>query len=316
MSPTPSGWSWRVLGTAGALAGSGCFGNAVYSNVDVLPVSEGSAAGGTSRGDASEAPGGEEGDEGVAESTGLATNGSSQSTGGSTGDSTWMTGSTSSTSGAPVDTGTDTGDACASSERRMTIFVTPQTFPGDLSLPGWNWGDGMSGRQRGDILCDCVARNKGLKGQYKAWLSTGVRSIRTVLEDNDGTANFDAHPTAFVSEDGRCIAESWERLVSGDLLQPIGEPGVRVWTGSWADGSQAGAMCYGWESAWPGHSGVHGVAGASNGEWTDYPCEGACASRWCTNFYHLYCIQVDDTGQAPDPEHECPDFGGIVHDDP
>lgn len=295
-----------LLGISGlSFVGSGCFGNAVYDNV-FQPTST------STTGDSLES-----GQDGAGTASG-----SDDVTGrpGSTSTS-WSEGSTG------VDDGTSTGswEGCGDSARpEMLMFVTSETFPGDFKIQGWDWKQ-ITGRERGDVLCNCIARDRQLKGRFRAWLSEPDRDMRNVLW-GDLLAVFGNTNASFVRSDGACVAESWEGLLDGTLLNPIyrsGQAGIgpssKVWTGTLPDGRGAGGFrCNGWSGTQ--YFGSYGVAGATNSEWTahyselqlndlDFECSwGVVDDVCCSQMYNLYCVQVDNsvTVEPSIPSWGCP----------
>lgn len=190
----------------------------------------------------------------------------------------------------------------------MLIFVTAETFFGDLW--GQQWNSGEVGRGRGDVLCNCIARRDQRAGTYKAWLSDGHESASKVLGPY-----FEQEPAHFVREDGACIAGSWTELVSGELQNAVGRGDAQeVWTGTLFDGSAVqGRHCEQWTSLVA--LGAYGVAQSVDGRWSSRwtidelafcgLLDNGCFDLSGINARHLYCVQVDDSEDVPEPG-ECP----------
>ncbi len=82
-----------------------------------------------------------------------------------------------------------------------TVFVTSQTYQGDLG--------GLAGA---DAKCNALASVAGLDGTYKAWLSDATGSPST---------RFRRSSVPYTLVDGVVIANDWDDLVDGTLLSPI-----------------------------------------------------------------------------------------------
>jgi hypothetical protein len=94
------------------------------------------------------------------------------------------------------------------------VFVTSQLYKA-------NFG----GLAAADAICQATAGGAGLKGTYKAWLSTG----RRVTGSGPGidydrsispATRFTHSQVPYITVDGRTVAASWQALVSGQALQP------------------------------------------------------------------------------------------------
>jgi hypothetical protein len=142
----------------------------------------------------------------------------------------------------------------------------------------------MNGLAGADAICARSAREGGLPGTYKAWLSDQFGSPVTRFVKNKGP---------YVLVNGTRIANNWMDLIDGALQGPIsltehavplGQ--VAVWTGTQPSGILATNTCNNWTSAAResnGHSGVTTLS--SSGQWT------MTESLPCDFSLHLYCFQ-------------------------
>jgi hypothetical protein len=163
--------------------------------------------------------------------------------------------------------GDSVGDACDSS----IVFVAAGGWGGDLG--------GLSGA---DAKCQAAADSAGLPGTYKAWLSTSSVDARDRLVHALGP---------YVRTDGEVLAYGWDDLVDGHLpaapnRTEAGTPySVRVWTGTWYNGTRSAQTCDSWTSVSTDTFGDYGRSYEEIPEWSlfDYMHCGMSAS--------LYCIQ-------------------------
>jgi len=153
-----------------------------------------------------------------------------------------------------------------------TVFVTSQTFAGDLG--------GIVGA---DQICNNLAQNAGLPGTYIAWLSTSTVNARDRLNSNG--------PYRLVI--GTIIADDLQDLLDGFLDAPINidENGTlilgnqEVWTGTLADGSAALGRCSDWTANSNSVFGTAGNATSTAQSWTVF------VNLNCSMFNRLYCFQ-------------------------
>ena len=157
------------------------------------------------------------------------------------------------------------------------VFVTSTTHDGNLG--------GLSGA---DAICNTRAAAGGLPGTYMAWLSDSTASPST---------RFTHSLVPYVLPgNGSVVANDWADLTDGTLAASIintefgspllGDEG-RVWTGTNADGTYAGAFsdCSGWTTVIAA-SGVYGFA-TNTLSWSFYGTPDFCSD----GTPHLYCFQ-------------------------
>ncbi len=152
------------------------------------------------------------------------------------------------------------------------VFVTRSTSHGNMN--------GLAGA---DAICTRSAREGGLPGTYKAWLSDQFGSPATRFVKNKGP---------YVLVNGTRIANNWTDLIDGALQGPISltEHAVQlglvaVWTGTQPSGILATHTCNNWRSAAREFQGHAGTSTESSAWWTlaDFPP--------CDFPHHLYCFQ-------------------------
>jgi hypothetical protein len=161
------------------------------------------------------------------------------------------------------------------------IFVTSKTYNG-------NFG-GLDGA---DNICQTLATTVNLwhGNTYKAWISDKVSSASDRLE----------HSTLpYVSYHGNLIANDWNDLVSGVLLNPIhfDEYGHltedKVWTNTLENGIAGENDCDGWTSNVKKDLGTYGLSTAIDGSWTDegeFSCAGSGTAK-APHLLRLYCVE-------------------------
>jgi hypothetical protein len=161
------------------------------------------------------------------------------------------------------------------------VFLTSDEHDGDLG--------GLAGA---DAMCQRRARDGGLTGTFRAWLSDSRTSAAQRL----------THAVVpYVDTQGHMVAASWVDLTDGGLRHEINHDQYRyewsncswftalgrVWTGTRDDGSAAAPFCDDWseggdDSPERGRSGYYceeGSAWSDEGEWL------------CSVQRSLYCFQ-------------------------
>ncbi len=133
-----------------------------------------------------------------------------------------------------------------------TVFVTSQTFHGDLRTQG----GALTGLRGGDKICQAAAENGIVPpGTYIAWLSTSVK---------DAIDRLPANTSGYFLPSGRKVADSKSdvvsctdpavpgkvlicpgRVIDEDELGGVGILGA-VWTGTHSDGRASAATCTDW----------------------------------------------------------------------
>ncbi|HFE44424.1 MAG TPA: DUF1554 domain-containing protein, partial [Nannocystis exedens] len=171
----------------------------------------------------------------------------------------------------------DDSDGCTSNCEVdvRTVFITKGVYDGDLG--------GLTGA---DSICQGLAVGSQIEGTFKAWLSTVQESAADRLEH----ANV---PYVLLDEESTHVAENWDDLVDGTILNSIalteeGKPvggTLAVWTGTKPDGSKAPMACVGWMSKMNGKNGTTGKRTSTGGTWTED------VTRECDSKSHIYCIE-------------------------
>jgi len=146
------------------------------------------------------------------------------------------------------------------------IFVTVNTYPGDLATTG----SGASGLEGADNLCNIESTNLHYPGHYKA-----------LLNGNNATTP----ATIYSRPDGKIIALATDNNLNGggNLQTSIGIAAIPVWTGGGANPNS----CVNWTSSASVSTGEDGVANANDSNWWDV--NGV--ARNCNESAHLYCVQ-------------------------
>jgi cysteine-rich repeat protein len=177
------------------------------------------------------------------------------------------------------DGGKENGDGCSALcfDEYKFVFVTSQTFLG-------NFG----GFAAADAVCNTLAGQANLPGEYRAWLS----------DSNVGAYQRLTHANVPYVLPGNAaeIATSWNDLVDGSIaaridvhedgtLAPAG--GSQVWTGTNAEGGlyDGSLTCADWTSASDSNEGWTGYYNSDTPTWTS-DREYSCADE-----YRLYCVQ-------------------------
>jgi hypothetical protein len=127
-----------------------------------------------------------------------------------------------------------------------TVFVTSQTFHGDLRTQG----GALTGLRGGDEICQAAAENGIVPpGTYIAWLSTSVK---------DAIDRLPANTSGYFLPSGRKVADSTTDVVScpdegfcpGHVIDEdeLGGGGIlgAVWTGTGSGGRASAATCNDW----------------------------------------------------------------------
>jgi len=182
-----------------------------------------------------------------------------------------------------TDEGADAFNDLAVTPTTVQVFVTSQSFPGDLMSSGGE----VTGLDGADSLCTQAARDASppLDGAWTAWLSERSRDVVDRM--------FDAE---FRLLSGILVATSLADLTTPPLnsainldekLAPVGA-GTSVWTSTETDGTYGNSgTCDAWTSSDGVKSGQVGEASATDGEWTD---KGGGNS--CDQLNRLYCFSA------------------------
>jgi hypothetical protein len=167
-----------------------------------------------------------------------------------------------------------------------TVFVTSTVYTADA----------LGGLVAADGTCASRAGAAGLKGTYKAWLSTSSVSAEARMTHGTGLYRL---------LNGTIVANNWQEIISGTLKAPIDETETAgappdlgadvcgevnsspVWTGTNADGtSGSGTECDSWGTGMIGaNNALVGSANATDGTWTAW-CPASCLVVAA-----LYCVE-------------------------
>ena len=158
------------------------------------------------------------------------------------------------------------------------VFVTSdQSYTGALG--------GLTGA---DTICQERANEAGLPGTFMAWLSDRDTSVSQRFDRNRDDA-------AFVRTDGVRIANNWQDLTDGTLLEAITRDEFgnyranSVWTNTGIGGDARGSDgdCYHWSTASSTAFSRIGSVFETDSRWTVRD-----AINWsCDRQYRLYCFQ-------------------------
>lgn len=163
----------------------------------------------------------------------------------------------------------DAGDSGGSAAKR--VFITSSKHTGDVGGPNG-----------ADQICAALAREAGLPGTFKAWLSTRSVSASSRLTHYEGY---------YARTDGVIVAYGWNDLIDGMLAAPITRDEAAeevedgVWTGTLFEGiSYEGEDCDGFTAATTGTA-LCGTAIMQRSAWTE---------DWsppCVTALRLYCFE-------------------------
>jgi hypothetical protein len=175
---------------------------------------------------------------------------------------------------------------------RKRVFVTAKTYFGDLQY----LGNGSSGLDGADRLCNSSAQAAGLPGTFQAWLSgTDIDAIDRIT----GTGPWyltdsllGSGPLAFASRSSLATmpAVSVSRDETGSL---VGLPWT-VWTGTLTGGTKfAERVCQQFGSTGPAwHTSAADLSSlGSVGDPTDIAGWTYSAGYTCDQQHHLYCFE-------------------------
>jgi hypothetical protein len=164
----------------------------------------------------------------------------------------------------------------------VQVFVTSQSFPGDLQ----SFAGEFTGLDGADSICTDAAKaaEPVLEGAWTAWISDGDTDVVDRM--------FDAE---FRRLDGVVVADNLADLTDGTLLNPINVDengntvgtGTAVWTATDADGRHGNSgTCASWTSSDPVYSALAGVATSAAADWT------ATGDQTCEKLNQLYCFSA------------------------
>lgn len=152
------------------------------------------------------------------------------------------------------------------------VFVTSQSTNGNF--------EGVAG---GDKFCQTLAEQAGIKGSFKAWLSSSSVNAIDRLTSNG----------PWVRVDGVRIADSKADLSDGLLFSSISvdETGRHLteaitWTGTDFLGNSTSTLCSDWQSDLDTDIGTTGNALTVSNSWT------VRSTQWsCNRNFRLYCFE-------------------------
>lgn len=203
--------------------------------------------------------------------------------------------STSSTTAAPKDAGTDSTDSGSDAGLHARLFVTSQSYAGDLR----DAAQTPTGLAAGDKLCQEAAAAAGLSGTFKAWLSDATTdAIDRVGNVPDGWYSVGPKAAKIADNKASLVAKGPSALIVDEHGKPVtGCP----WTGTHPDGMKATSglnvgsdgTCTGWTA-----SGVDFAVAGGIGPTTSpfnliagCPAGGGTAYSQCQNPQPIYCFQ-------------------------
>jgi hypothetical protein len=165
------------------------------------------------------------------------------------------------------------------------VFVTHTGFPGDLKTAG----AGATGLEGADNLCNGLARDAGLGGSWRAWLSSSTVSAIGRIADVGPWYTVDGKTLLFSDKanlQSLSRAPISQTELGEDLLAlPLGSIRELVWTGSNIGGAPNGSHCADWTSAASDKAGNAGYWRYST-SWTE---DGLLPT--CDNPLALYCFE-------------------------
>ena len=178
------------------------------------------------------------------------------------------------------------GDGCSGDCKAVErkVFVTSVAYHGDLKED--KEPEELSGLALADGHCQELAEGAGLKGTFKAWLST-----TEVWPAKRFDTRF-AGLYRLTSEGAAIVAIGWKGLIAGTLLHAIDadESGVlrqeNVWTNTLPNGTSASMEhC----SSWTVSGNVTTTIGQSSA--TDATWTNNLTGQACSGLNRLYCIE-------------------------
>lgn len=153
------------------------------------------------------------------------------------------------------------------------MFVTSQVYSANLG--------GLAGA---DAKCQSLAKQVGLSGTFKAWLSDSSTIAKMRFRNLWGQQ--------YVRRDGKVISETFAGLFDGNLDNPInidekGQPvGGMTWTATNQYGVNKGEYCNNWTSATGTKRTIYfGDISKTDPRWTE------AGQITCSSKARLYCYQ-------------------------
>jgi hypothetical protein len=162
------------------------------------------------------------------------------------------------------------------------VFVSSQTYNGNLGgVPG------------ADAQCTSLARQAGMHGIFKAWVSSSA---------SNPLASFYKSLVPYRLPDGTLVANSWADLIStfygGHLSHPIDQTENKVslaatpiWTQTWENGSLISSIgtdaCQDWTISAISNTAATGLTSLTD-KWSSNDIAGLYS---CNLLLRLYCFQ-------------------------
>jgi len=167
------------------------------------------------------------------------------------------------------------------------VFVTDGLFTADLAMEG----GAASGLQGGDNLCNTEARDAGLGGTFRAWLSTSTENARDRIAAVGPWRMVKGPDVLFPDRSAGGTPKGFlQYTAKGNDLFFTNES--NVWTGTKDTGTVNVATCAGWTSGLASQTGTYGQFTWTSGFWTDYRgFEAAGLSKPCSTRLRLYCFE-------------------------
>ena len=195
--------------------------------------------------------------------------------------------------------GTAEGEVNACYHYANVVFVTSARATGNLG--SWMEASGKTGIEAGDAICQKLADDAGLQGEFMAWLSDSSIAAEDRLARS---------AESYLRVDGVRVAENWSDLTTPPYLEnpiSINERGLSnaqllVFTGTRVDGTAAlwGNTCDDWGSDDQAHETTVGSSGHPDFSWTEQGV-GPCGSP-----FSLYCFQQNFDLPQEDFNTGCP----------
>ena len=166
----------------------------------------------------------------------------------------------------------------------------PQSYK-IIFVSSWKGTTAFGGLASADAICNFLASNAGLPGNYKAWLSDSKTSAADRLTHAE---------VPYITPTADVVAVNWADLIDGSLLHPINStedggfaPDYFAYTNTTVTGeindSAPGAACDDWTSTAQNLSVRFGGSGSSDGGWT---FSGSNTCDYISSLgNHLYCLQ-------------------------
>ncbi len=197
-----------------------------------------------------------------------------------------------------------------------TMFVSSIKGPGDLSQ--WDDSGDAAGIDAGDNICNQLASNAGLEGEYRAWLSTSFVDAYCHLLDLNGfrvnscdvgEESLPSVPGPWIRPDKKPLAENLAGLIQNGIVYQTGMvdenasviPDItQVWTGTETNGTGISwdlnntTKCDDWNTSSDDSSAWVGSTNRTLGNWT------AFSSSTCGSERRLFCFQINQDGPLPD----------------